>query len=200
MDAGQLALTLMLGLGLAASTGLNASLPLLLLAGAAKFHIAGITLNGSFGWLRSDVAIFVLIVAAILEIVGDKIPAVDHFLDAIGTFIRPAAGGVAVASVLTHVDPVTAAVIGLMIGSPVSFGFHTVKAATRVGSSAITFGCGNPVLSVIEDVLSVVLSIAAIFTPILVPLLVILMVLVGFRILNRVNRRGQPVPADRSGP
>ena len=200
MDAGQLALTLMLGLGLAASTGLNASLPLLLLAGAAKFHIAGITLNGSFAWLGSDVAIFVLIVAAILEIVGDKIPAVDHFLDAVGTFLRPAAGGVAVASVLTHVDPVTAAVVGLMIGSPVSFGFHTVKAATRVGSSALTFGCANPVLSVIEDVISVVLSIAAIFTPILVPLLVILMVLVGFRILNRVNRRGQPVPADRSVP
>lgn len=198
MNASDLALTLMLGVGLAASTGLNASLPLLLLAAAAKFQIAGIQLNGSYAWLASDTAIIILIIAAILEIIADKFPAVDHFLDSIGTFIRPAAGGVAVASVMTDVDPVTAAVVGLIIGSPISFAFHSVKAATRVGSTAMTFGCGNPILSAIEDVISALLSLAAIFAPLLVPVLIVLMVIVGLKIVRRVRPPAPPAPADRS--
>jgi uncharacterized membrane protein len=195
MEATQIGLVVLLGLGLAASTGLNATLPLLLLAGAARFNI--VPLNDGFKWLSSDVAIFVLIVAAILEIVGDKIPSVDHFLDVAGTIVRPVAGGMAFASVLTDADPATAAIVGLIIGSPISFGFHTVKTGTRVASSAMTFGCANPVLSIIEDVIAVLLSVAAIFAPILVPLLLVLLVLLGWKMLQRVRAS---VPADRSAP
>ena len=98
MSAGSLILAVLLGLGLSASTGLNTFLPLLLLSAAARFHITGITLGEKFGWLSSDVAIVVLIVACIVELVADKVPAVDHFLDSIGTFVRPVAGAVATAS------------------------------------------------------------------------------------------------------
>ena len=131
---------MLLGLGLSASTGLNTFLPLLLLSAAARFHIAGIELGQRFDWLSSDVAIIVLIVASVVEIVADKVPAVDHFLDSIGTFIRPLAATVATASVLTGADvnPTVAAVVGLMIGAPTSLGFHTLKAGTRVASSAAT--------------------------------------------------------------
>lgn len=188
MNTTQLGLALLLGIGLSASTGLNATLPLLLLGAAARFHIAGVELNDSFGWLASDVAMIVLIIAAIFEIVADKIPAVDHFLDSIGTFVRPLAGGTALASVLTDLDPVTAAVVGLMVGSPISFGFHTIKAGTRVASSTMTFGCANPVLSLIEDALSLLMSVAAIFAPILVPLLLVLLAFVGYKLVKRLNR------------
>jgi hypothetical protein len=183
------ALALLLGIGLSASTGLNTFLPLLLLAGAAKFHIAGITLNGTFGWLASDTAIIILIVACVLEIVADKFPAVDHFLDAVGTFARPAAGGLAMASVLDGADPVVAAVVGLIVGSPISFGFHTLKAGTRVVSSAATFGCANPVISVVEDIVSFGLSILAIFIPFLVPVAVLLLVWVLWKIGQKLAAR-----------
>lgn len=188
-----IALAVLLGVGLSASTGLNTFLPLLVLAGAAKFHIAGITLNQSFAWLGSDVAIIVLIIASIIEILGDKFPAVDHFLDAIGTFLRPVAGGVAAASVLTHADPVVAAVVGLMIGSPISLGLHTLKAGARVVSTTTTFGCANPVISLIEDVISVVVSIVSIFAPILVPLFIAAVVLILWRLKRRFSAAA-PVP------
>ena len=197
MNATQIGLAALLGLGLAASTGLNATLPLLLLAGAARFNI--VPLNDSFQWLASDVAIIVLIIAAILEILGDKIPAVDHFLDSIGTFVRPAAGAMAFASVLTDVDPVTAAIVGLIVGSPISFGFHAVKSGARVASTSTTFGCANPVLSVIEDIIAVALSIASIFTPILVPLLLVLLIVMGWKLLQRARLKASAV-ADRSAP
>ena len=191
MEPTAIVLAVLLGLGLSASTGLNTFLPLLLLSAAARFHIAGIELGHRFDWLSSDVAIIVLIVASIVEIIGDKVPAVDHFLDAVGTFIRPLAATVATASVLTGADvnPTVAAVVGLMIGAPTSFGFHTLKAGTRVASSAATFGCANPVLSLIEDVISLSLSLVAIFIPLAVPIALGLLVWLLWLVAKRIRRR-----------
>ena len=199
MTATQIALALLLGLGLSASTGLNTFLPLLLLAAAAKFHIAGVTLGEKFEWLSSDVAIIVLIVAAIIELVGDKVPAVDHFLDSIGTFARPAAGAVAVASVLTDVDPLVAAIVGLIIGAPTSFGFHSLKAGTRLASTATTFGCANPVISLIEDVIALGLSILSIFVPLLVPIALALLAWILWPLVKRMRQPTATAPA-RSQP
>jgi hypothetical protein len=184
-------LAVLLGLGLSASTGLNTFLPLLLLSAAARFHVAGIELGHRFDWLSSDVAIIVLIVASVVEIVADKVPAVDHFLDAIGTFVRPLAAAVATASVLTGADvnPTVAAVVGLMIGAPTSLGFHTLKAGTRVASSAATLGCANPVLSLIEDVISFSLTVVAIFIPLAVPIALALLVWLLWLVAKRIRTR-----------
>ncbi len=182
-------LAVLLGLGLSASTGLNTFIPLLMLSGAARFNIAGIELGEKFGWLTSDVGLTVLIVAAVVEIIADKVPAVDHFLDTVGTFIRPAAATLATAAALTgaDVDPTMAAVIGFVVGTPTSLTFHTLKAGTRVASSAATLGCANPVLSLIEDVLSFAFSILAIFAPLLVPVLLVLAGFLLWRLLKKVR-------------
>jgi len=196
-----IALAVLLGLGLSASTGLNTFLPLLLLSAAARFHIAGIELGAKFDWLSSDVAIAVLLIASVVEIIADKVPAVDHFLDSVGTFVRPLAATVATASVLTGADvnPTIAAVVGLMIGAPTSLGFHTLKAGTRIASSAATFGCANPVLSLIEDVISFGLTVLAIFVPLVVPIAIALLVLLLWKVAGRLRRRGLSEPA-RSAP
>ena len=193
MELTDLTLAILLGVGLSASTGLNTFLPLLLLSAAAKFGIAGITLNANFAWLASDTAIVILIVASIIEIIADKFPAVDHFLDTVGTFIRPAAGLIAMASVLTGLDPTTAAIVGLIIGSPISLGLHSLKAATRATSTVATFGCANPVLSLVEDVVSVGVSLVAIFAPILVPVLVVMVFYALWKLAQRISSsKSQP--------
>ena len=198
MSTVNLIFALLLGLGLSASTGLNTFLPLLLLAAAAKFQIAGITLGEKFEWLSSDVAIIVLIVACIAELIADKIPAVDHFLDSAGTFVRPLAGATAAASVLYDIDPMVAALVGIMMGAPTSLGFHTLKAGTRVASSATTFGCANPFISVLEDVFSLFLSIIAIFAPVIVPIVLGLFILVLWKLMKRI-RAGAPATAGPAG-
>ena len=173
MSGMNLFLGVLLGLGLSASTGLNTFLPLLLLSAAARFHIAGVVLGTKFAWLTSDAAMITLIVACVVELIADKIPAVDHFLDSFGTVIRPLAGALASASVLTGVDPMVAGMVGLIVGAPTSLGLHTLKAGTRVASTATTFGCANPILSLIEDVLSFVMSVIAIVAPIVVPVVLL---------------------------
>lgn len=197
MEPTAIVLAVLLGLGLSASTGLNTFLPLLLLSAAARFQIAGIELGQRFDWLSSDVAIIVLIVASVVEIIADKVPAVDHFLDSIGTFVRPLAATVATASVLTGADvnPTVAAVVGLMIGAPTSLGFHTLKAGTRVASSAATLGCANPVLSLIEDAISLSLTVLSIFVPLAVPVALALLVWLLWLVAKRIRRREVTSPA-----
>ena len=56
----------LLGLGLAASTGLRTFLPLLMLALAARFGWFGVELNDQMQWLHSDAAVAALGVAGII--------------------------------------------------------------------------------------------------------------------------------------
>lgn len=184
---------MLLGLGLSASAGLNAFLPLLLVGAAARFHLVpGLALNGSFAWLTSDIALAVLIIASVIEIIADKIPAVDHALHAVGVFVRPLAATVAAASVLRGVDPAVASVVGLIIGAPTSFGFHALKSGTRVASTATTFGCANPLLSLVEDFVSFLIAAAAILLPLSIPFILAAVALMAWMVIRRMRRRVTP--------
>src|SRR6185295_7956402 len=79
------------GIAIAAACGLRAFLPLLLVGLAGRTGV--ISLGASADWLSGDLALWTLGAAAVIEIVGDKIPVIDHALDAIGLVVRPVAGG-----------------------------------------------------------------------------------------------------------
>jgi hypothetical protein len=177
--------------GLAASSGLRTFLPLLLLAGAVKFHLFGIQLGTSFAWLASDTALIALLLASIFEIAADKIPFVDHGLDAVGTFLRPVAGALAAAAVWKVNDPALAALLGIIVGAPLALGMHTAKAGTRAGSTAVTAGAGNPFLSVAEDFTAFMLGAISLVLPLLVPLLLIVAFLLIWWIYQLAQRLGK---------
>jgi len=181
---------IILGISLGASTGLHTTLPLLLAAAAAHFGWGNFALRGDFAWLSSDTALIVLLVAAILETIGDKVPAVDHALDVIGSFARPIVATLAAAAVFGHGDRTTAAIVGLIVGAPAAFGVHSAMAALRVGSTAMTFGCANPLISLIEDVVAALLSLIAIFAPLMALIVLIALAYGVFVILRRRAAEG----------
>ncbi|MBU1347882.1 MAG: DUF4126 domain-containing protein [Alphaproteobacteria bacterium] len=179
----------LLGLGLASATGLRTFLPLLMLALAARFGLFGIQLNDQMAWLADWPAIAALGVAAVVEFTGDKVPVVDHGLNVLGAFTRPVAGAVAAGSVFTALDPTTAAIAGVIVGAPAAFAFNAAQGGARLTSTATTGGVGNPVLSLIEDVLAFLTVTLAFLAPILVPVLLIVLAVVVFRLANRMRTR-----------
>ena len=179
----------LLGLGLASATGLRTFLPLLMLALAARFGLFGITLNDQMAWLADWPAVAALGVAAAVEFTGDKVPVVDHGLNVLGAVTRPVAGAVAAGSVFAGLDPTTAAIAGVIVGAPTAFAFNAAQGGARLTSTATTGGVGNPVLSLIEDVLAFVTVILAFLAPILVPVLLIVLAVVVFRLANRMRAR-----------
>ena len=115
--------------GLSASAGLNAYLPLLIVALCARFNL--FTLNEPFDAMTSWWVIGVLAVLLIIEVVVDKIPAVDTVNDVVQTVVRPAAGAIlfaASANVIDDVSPVLSIILGLLVAGSV----HTAKARARI--------------------------------------------------------------------
>ena len=182
----------LLGLGLASATGLRTFLPLLMLALAAKFGMFGVRLIEPMDWLVSWPAIAALATATVAEFAGDKVPAIDHGLNAIGYVTRPVAGAVAAGSVFWNVDPSTAAVAGLIVGAPAALAFNAAQTGVRVGSTATTGGLGNPLVSLVEDLLAFLTVIIAFLVPIVIPVVLVVLAVVVFRLARRIRERGEP--------
>ncbi len=187
MDVGTLAEflpALAMAIALAAAAGLRAWLPLFAAGGLARLGV--FDLGPSFQFLSSDKALVLFGVATAIEVIGDKIPAVDHALDVIGTPLRPLAGAVLAASILgTVADPLTSAVVGIAVGAPSALVPHMAKSALRGVSSAATGGLANPALSFVEDAVSVVMLILAVLVPLLVVALLAATVYLAARFLRR---------------
>lgn len=178
---------LALGFSLAATTGLRAFLPLFAASVAARF--GQVTLGPSFAWMASDPALVIFGSAVIFEVIGDKVPALDHALDAAGVFVKPAAATLLAASMFTSIDPVMASVLGLVSGGAVATGVHVVKAKTRLASSVFTMGTGNPIISLAEDVLAVTGIVLAILLPILAAFVIASVIAVlTFFVIRRYSR------------
>jgi hypothetical protein len=174
--------------GLSASAGLNAYIPLLIVGLLARYTDA-IKLTAPWDTLTEPWVLLVLAVLLLIEIVADKIPAVNHFNDAVQTFIRPVAGAItfaASAHIISDLNPVVAMICGLFVAGTV----HGVKAlAIRPAVTATTGGTANPVVSTAEDILATVLSIVAILIPVVLGALIcIFSAWIIWLILRRINR------------
>ena len=173
------------GLGLAAPAGLNAPLVLLLVALADR-TTGLVDLPADYDFLSSWPAIGTLAALLLIEEVVDKIAGADHVNDLVQTLVRPAAGALVMLAT-THGDlpPEVAGAAGLVLAGSA----HATKAGLRPLVTVGTLGMGNPVVSVVEDVVAV----RAVLVALLVPVLVVLtlpawLVLVAIA-LRRARRR-----------
>jgi len=185
--------SLALGIGLAACAGIRAWLPLLLAGLLARAGI--LELGASFRFIASNQALILFGVATIVEMIGDKVPAVDHALDVLSTVLRPAAGSLLAASVLWRIpDPLTALALGVAVGAPAALVPHAAKSALRAASTAFTGGLANPLLSLVEDLAAVVMFVITVAVPVAMAIVILV---VGGLVLRRLLRRRQhsTVPA-----
>ena len=166
----------MLGLGLAAASGMRTFLPLLMLSAAVHFELFGVTVGESMRWIGSTGALVALAIAAVVELGADLIPFVDNALSVIGNVTGPIAGVIAAWAAFSHLDPAIAALAGIIVGAPTALTFSAAQTGTRAVSTATTGGLANPVVSVIEDVLTFFTSLIAMILPFLIiPLLAALL-------------------------
>jgi hypothetical protein len=185
------------GTGLAASAGLNAYIPLLIMGLLSRFTDA-IALPSGWQWLGNGWVIAILTVLLAFEVVADKIPVVDHVNDIVQTVVRPTAGGIVFGAgsssrTATVTDPgsffSSHQWVPVAAGVLIALCVHTTKATVRPVVNATTAGFGAPVVSTIEDVGSIVMSLLAILLPILVLLGLVLLVSTGIWAFRRRKLR-----------
>ena len=179
----------MTAFGLSASAGLNAYIPLLVVGLLARYT-EFIKLSTPWDTLANPWILLLLGILVIIEMLADKVPAVNHINDVIQTVVRPVAGAVAFAAsaqVVTDISPVLALAAGLLVAGSV----HAVKAgAVRPVVTATTGGAGNVPVSIAEDILSTVMSILAIIIPIIIGAIIVLVTaLIIWWLWRRANRQ-----------
>jgi len=161
--------------GLSASAGLNAYLPLLVVALTARYTDL-IALNKPWDVLTNGWVIGALVVLLLIEMFVDKIPAVDTLNDGIQTIGRPLAGAILFAGtsgVVGEMNPVLALLAGLLLAG----GVHTAKTVTRPAVTAVTGGTGNWFVSIVEDVVAFFTAILSILLPIIMAILIVMAII-----------------------
>ncbi len=174
--------------GLAGAAGLNAYIPLLVVAVAGRLGF--ISLTAPFDLLTSWPAIIALAALLMIEMIVDKVPGADHVNDVVQTFVRPAAGAVLFAAntgVIQGMDQT----VGLIAGLVMALTVHGAKASARPVINVSTLGIGAPVISVVEDVTSAIASFLALFAPLVFILFVATVIFIVVRLLRRLRRRNE---------
>ncbi|MGH3580531.1 MAG: DUF4126 domain-containing protein [Mycobacterium sp.] len=188
---------LLTGFGLATAAGLNAYIPLLALGLLSRFTDL-VSLPSGWAWLENGWVLAIVAVLLVVEVIADKVPALDSVNDTIQTFVRPTAGGIVfgsgtAAQTAAVTDPGAFASSGqwvaVAIGVVTALVVSLTKSAVRPVANIGTAGMAAPVLSTAEDVVSVGLVFSAILVPALVLVALVVLVVVIFQVWRWQRRR-----------
>ena len=164
-------ISILLGIGLAASSGFRLFVPLFVLSLAT--HFGYIPVGDSFTWIGSITAIICLGIATVAEILGYYIPFVDNLLDTISLPLAGIAGTVAMASTMLNLDPM------------LTWGLAIIAGGGTAAAISTTAGLGNPIVSTTETAAASFLSVLAVFFPIIAFIFVLVLVFIGFKLFKR---------------
>lgn len=187
MTGSDLALSIVLGVVLAAATGFRVFLPMLIVSGAA--YTGHLSLDNSFAWLGTPSALTMLSVAALVEVLAYYVPGVDNLLDAVATPAAFVAGTIVSAAVMTDLPPMAKWMAAVIAGGGTASFTQGVTAILRAKSTVFTGGFGNPVIATGELGGSVLLSLLALAAPLAAFAVVILILWLALRLIRR-QRRG----------
>src|SRR5262245_44263632 len=190
MSSFDVALSIVLGVGLAAATGFRVFLPMLVASIAA--NTGHLPLDNSFAWLGTPAALTMLGAAALAEIVAYYIPGVDNLLDTLATPCAFVAGTILSAAVMTDLPPMAKWTAAVIAGGGVAGLMQGITAALRAKSTILTGGMGNSVIATGELGGALLVSILALVAPVAALVLVIAILWLTIRLLRRLLRRAHP--------
>ena len=190
-----LAVSIALGIGLAAATGLRVFLPLLIVSGAS--YTGYLPVGENFAWLATPGAMTLLGVAAIVESLAYYIPGVDNLLDTIATPAAFVAGTVVAAAVITDLPPVVKWATAVIAGGGIAGATQGMTALLRAKSTMFTGTLGNPVIATAESGGSLIVSLLALAAPLAAILLIVAFFWLTIRLLRRITRRTLPPEASQ---
>jgi len=155
--------SLLSGIGAAAPAGLNATLPLLILALADRFT-GSVTLEHPYSLISTSWGLIILLLVLPIELIADKIPRIDHANDLVHTVFRPAAGAFVMMAVCGQGDHINV-FVSLIVGMAAAGVVHWFKTVNRPLVTKATGGVGNPILSMAEDLVVIVCTVVSLIVP-----------------------------------
>ena len=159
------------GIGLSAACGFRVFVPMLAASIAAKSGI--FPLNEGFQWLAGWPALISFGTATVVEIMAYYIPFVDNLLDTITTPLAVGAGTLLLTSVLPIDNDLLKWITGFIFGGGSAATIQGGTALTRLASSKLTAGIGNPVVATGEHAAAIGTSVLSLVIPLIIAAIVI---------------------------
>ncbi len=193
MEHMELALSILVGIGLAAACGFRVFVPFLVVSIAS---LSGhLELADGFDWIGSYPALIAFAVATLLEVLAYYIPWFDNLMDSIATPAAVVAGTIIAAAVIggrtgdqgriseavATMSPWLRWSLAAIAGVGVAGAVQGATVVVRGTSTATTGGVANPVVATGELAGSVVTSILAVMLPIAAVALLALLSFGGVR-------------------
>ena len=182
-----IAVSIVLGVALAAETGFRVFLPMLIVSGAA--YSGHLPLDSSFAWLGTLPALIMLSVAALAEISAYYIPIIDNLLDSLATPSAFVAGTIVSAAVMVDVPPMVKWTAAVIAGGGIAGLTQAATGVLRAHSTVWTGGLGNSVIATGEFGGALLISFLALAAPAVAIALVILFLWLALRLLHKALRR-----------
>jgi hypothetical protein len=190
----EIALSLLIGIGLSATCGFRVFVPFLIVSIASL--TGHLELSPAFSWIASYPALITFGTATVLEIIAYFVPYVDNLLAAVSTPAAVIAGSVVTASVFYEVGPYFSWAVAIIAGGGSAIAGKTASAAVHAGSTAASGGAANPAVSFFETLWSWFLGILSVVVPLMVILFLLLMVLFTIKIYRTFRRPGNNKPPE----
>ena len=168
-------LAIIVGIGLAASSGFRVFVPLLVVSVAANTGYFEVAEN--LNWLGTWTALVAFAVAAAIEIAAYYVPWLDNLLDTIASPLSVIAGAVLFAASVAGFDPFWQWSLAIIAGGGSAAVVQGGTVASRVASTTTTGGLANFVISTLETLAGFLFSVMSIVVPLLA--LILLFVVVG---------------------
>ena len=195
-------MALLVGVGLAAASGLRVFVPLFITSLMARGNVEMFSevdveaMLGDQDWLANPWVTLALGIATVLEIGSYYIPWLDNALDFVATPAALVAGTFITGAMMPEMmgDGSFKWIMATIAGGGTSGLFQGASVIVRGGSTATTGGIGNPVVSTAELVGSVLTTVLAIVVPLIGAVLVLILMYLALRTLyrffnNRSNTR-----------
>ena len=173
------------GVALSSAVGFNAYLPLLVTGVLARATDL-ITLGPD--QLEEPAVLSVIAAIAVVDFIGDKVPAVDHAFHLVGAVVAPVVGAALAVAVTqdTGIFPAVSVILGVLAAGAT----HGARSSVRPFSTLTTGGIGNPILSLGEDGLSATLSFLAIVVPLIaLASCIVILAFIAWVLTSRRRRR-----------
>lgn len=193
MDVLQICVALCMGVALAASCGFRVFVPLLVVALAVRF--CGVHVNESLAWIGSDVAVWCLGAATLMEVLAYYIPWLDNILDTITGPLALVAGTIIMSGMLPDLPTYMQWGIGIVGGAGAAGAVQAGTTALRGASTATTGGMGNCVVSTGENIMATIGAVLAVLAPILAVIGLIILIAIVAHIFRKMRRRKEPSPS-----
>jgi hypothetical protein len=192
---------------LSSLTGLRTFLPITTFSILAKFNLIQLKIYNTpfYNFITDDRVLLVFLIATVLELLADKIPAIDNFLDSVLIFIKPLFAFMLNYNLLNslNLSDWQLFLLSFSLSLFLTGSVTAYKNVIRLTSSTTTVGTFNIFISFLEDLFVIIKTVLSalfvLFSVILAFGVIVLCSFLFYKVLNKILKMRNLKGIDKKG-